>query len=156
MKGEPLPAGAVDLQEDRFKLYGEGQNVNIVVDDEASNGKAARMPGNIRDWAVQFHIPADGKEFGKGPWKCYVVIRAILRRKAGEVFEYGLFDGRNNTHAAMERIGVEIAGDEKYHAYGMTVNELKPREYFWVSPPGSDAVEAVYVDRIYLVKEPAK
>jgi hypothetical protein len=59
-------------------------------------------------------------------------------------------------HMAMEGVGLETAGDEKYHAYGLKFNELKPGEYFWVSPPGSDAIEAVYVDRIYLVKEPAK
>ena len=48
---------------------------------------------------------------------------------------------------------MEMCGDEKYHAYAMKIDTLKPGMYFWVAPPGSDSVEGVYVDRIYLMRE---
>jgi hypothetical protein len=101
---------------------------------------------------VQFHIPKDSKEFGKGPWKCYIVARVKLKQKSGEAFRFGLFNNATTTHMAMESAGMGLAGDEKYHAYGMLFDSLSPGMYFWVSPPGSSAVEAVYVDRIYLIK----
>ena len=147
------PAGAVDIQEDRFFLTGKGNLVDLVPDETASNGKAARMPGGHVDWATQFHIPKDSKEFGKGPWTCYFVIRVKLNNKSGSAFTYGLFDQKSQTHIAMEGIGMDMAGDEKYHAYAVKLPELRPGMFFWVAGPGTDAVEGVYIDRIYVVKD---
>jgi uncharacterized protein involved in high-affinity Fe2+ transport len=151
--GEALPAGAIDIQEDRFHLYEEGNWTNIVADDGASNGKAARMSGGHTNWAVQFSIPKDDKQFGKGPWRVYFVVRTKLNRKGGEAFRYGMFDNNTGTHMALESVGMEMAGDEKYHAYGLKFPELKSGMYFWISPPGHTGVEAVYIERISCVKD---
>ncbi len=154
--GEALPKGAVDIQDSQFQLAGEGDWVSIVPDADASDGKAARMPGQHTDWAVQFHIPDNSKQFGKGPWTCYFVVRAKLKDKHGEAFKYGVYDQKAAQHRGMESAGMDMAGDEKYHAYGLKLNELKPGMYFWVAPPGNASAEAVYVDRIYCVKDEAK
>ena len=154
--GDALPKGAVDIQEGQFQLAGEGNWVSIVPDADASDGKAARMPGEHTNWAVQYHIPDNASQFGKGPWTCYFVVRAKVKDKNGAAFKYGLFDQKSNQHRAMEGVSAEQAGDEKYHAYGIKMPDLKPGMYFWVSPAGNASVDGVYVDRIYCVKDGTK
>ena len=126
--------------------------VELVADEKASNGKAARMVGGHTEWAVKFFIPTDDARLGKGPWKCYIVARVKLKNKTGGVFRYGLYDTNIENHLAMESAPMSIAGDEAYHAYGLRFDELKPGMYFWVCPPGGSAVESVCVDRIYLAR----
>lgn len=151
--GEPLPAGCVDLQEDRFNLAKPGEWAEVVNDPKASNGKAARMPGNIGEWAVQFHVPKDAKFTGPGPWRCYVVARCdATTTTEGTAFQFGLYDPAANAHVSQDRPSLATAADGKYHAYGIFVDSLKPGHYFWVAPTG----HAVYVDRIYLQRAPAK
>ena len=76
-----------------------------------------------------------------------------LKSKSGEAFKYGVYNTKTNSHAAVESAGMEIAGDEKYHAYGFRFDKLTPEMYWWVSPPGTGAVEAVYIDRFYFVRD---
>ena len=154
--GEPLPAGAIDLQEHHFSLYRIGDLVEVVADPEASNGKAARMPGRHTEWAVQVKLTDDGAQFGKGPWKCYIVARVEPKASAGPALQYGAYDWENQRPLAHEAVDVSQAGDGKYRAYGLRFDALKPGMYFWVSPPGGASAGAVYVDRVYIVKDAAK
>ena len=73
----------------------------------------------IKDLSAE---PADAKEFAGGPWRCYVVARVKLKNKSGEAFKYGVYNTKTNSHAAVESAGMEIAGDEKYHAYGFRLS----------------------------------
>ena len=150
--GEALPASAVDLQEDQFQLQEKGKWADLTADESASNGMAARMGGGHTNWAVQYAISKDAN-FGKGPWRVYFVIRADVKKKAGKAFSFGVHDFKANTYIAIEHVGMDRAGDNKYHPYGLRIDELKPGMAFWVSPPGTANVEAVYVDRIYVRKE---
>src|SRR5205085_2671322 len=93
--GETLADNQFDLQENRFTLYAKGHKSEIVNDPKASDGKAARMPGNITDWAVQYHIKKEDKFSGPGPWYCYLVIRVDAKSKEGTAFQMGLFDAGN-------------------------------------------------------------
>jgi len=75
--------------------------------------------------------------------------------KTGRAFIYGLHDAMRNAIIARTPVDLDHAGDGEYHAYGITVNELRPGEYIWVSPPASDKkVKAVYVDRMFIRKQP--
>jgi hypothetical protein len=148
--GEPLPANVVEIQQDRFKLYRSGELSDIVADPKASDGKAARMPGSHGEWAVQFHVPAGDKQFGDGPWRCYLLVRVDATTKTGPAFQYGVHPGSHNW------AGLELAGDGEYHAYGMYLKKLSPGQYFWVAPPATGNVNGVYVDRIYLVRDEGK
>ena len=151
--GEPPAAGANDVQEVAFTLYRLGQFVNLADDPAASNGKAARMTGGHTHWAVQVHADHHPDVLGKGPWHAYVVARVDAKRGSGVAFRYGAFDTPRHANVAADHARLETAGDGAYHAYGMLINELRPGMYFWVSPPGdAGAVEAVYVDRVYLTR----
>ncbi|MDQ3439226.1 MAG: DUF4838 domain-containing protein, partial [Planctomycetota bacterium] len=151
--GEALAAGAHDVQDSAFTLFRPGQFADVVDDAKASDGKAARMDGGHTQWAVQVHADRHTDLLGKGPWHAYVVARVEGTRSNGVAFRYGVHDIPRHVNIAGDEARLETAGDGAYHAYGMLINELRPGMYFWVSPPGdASAVEAVYVDRIYLTR----
>ena len=151
-----LPPGQYDLQEDRFTLFGAPANAQRVDDAKASNGRAARMPGGISDWAVQFHVPPGAPFAGHGPWDCYVVVRVDAKSTSGSAFRFGLHDPAGRGYVARDEAGLDVAGDGAYRAYGITVDELSPSMYFWVSPPAdANRVQNVYVDRIFISKRPS-
>lgn len=151
--GEPGTKGAVDLQQDRFELFKPGKLSELVDDAKASDGKAACMPGGQTQWAVQFHVPKDSKEFAGGPWRVFFIVRIDGHTDTGEAFRYGLQD-TDRGQLGTERAPMSTAKDEEYHVYSLRVATLKPGMYFWVSPTTSPAIKSVYVDRIYVV--PAK
>jgi hypothetical protein len=112
------------------------------------------MGGDHTDWAVQFHVPKDAPFAGKGPWACYLVVRADAKKKGGAAFNYGLYSNAKGA-IAMDGADLAFAGDGVYHPYGIIVDELRPGSYFWVSPAGNGAgVNAIYVDRLFIQKLP--
>ena len=151
--GEAIGDGSHDVQESAFRLYRPGQFVNVVDDPKASDGKAARMTGGHTQWAVQVSADRYPDMLGKGPWYAYVVARVDAKRPTGTAFQFGAYDNAVHANIADEQARLETAGAGAYHAYGMLINELRPGMYFWVAPPGNaGAVDAVYVDRVYLTR----
>jgi len=156
--GAALPDGQFDLQEDQFHLHNPGKDAALVDDDKASNKRAARMPAASSQWAVQLHTSDKTPFIGKGPWECFVLVRVEMNDatadRKGRAFLYGLHDTKRNAIIARTPVELDLAGDGEYHAYGITVGELHPGEYIWVSPPSSDAkVKAVYVDRMFVRRQ---
>lgn len=141
-----------DVQEGMMTLYNLGSWVTVVDDPKASNGKAARMPGGHRNWATQYAFSGDLANLGK--WHCYVVARCEARAKEGAAFQVGLYDGPGRTNVAGITETIEHAGDGQYRTYDLGVHELKGGLYFWAAPMGNaDQVDAVYVDRMFCVRE---
>jgi hypothetical protein len=151
--GDAPAAGALDVQEAGFSLYRPDQFVSLAPDAKASDGKAARMSGAHTQWAVQVHADHHPDVLGKGPWHAYIVARVDAKRTDGVAFRYGVWDSPRHVNIAGGDAPLKLAGDGAYHVYGMLINELRPGMYLWVSPPGNGAaVEAVYVDRVYLTR----
>jgi hypothetical protein len=151
--GAQLPAGAFDVQEDQFSLFRKGDLTTLVDDPKASNGRAARAGGGTTDWSIQFRIPGDAPFAGQGPWDCYLFVRVDAKAKSGGAFAFGLHEPGGREYVARDAADLEFASDGQFHPYAITVNELTPAMYFWISPPGdARRVEAIYVDRIILRK----
>ncbi|HOS93365.1 MAG TPA: hypothetical protein PLQ54_08635, partial [Armatimonadota bacterium] len=112
----------------------------------------AWMPGRIPDWAVQWH-PQQASLFGQR-WHVYVVARCDPAADQGSAFQIGLYDGPNRIGLAQQTVSLADAGDGAYHTYDLGVHELQPGRYVWVAPPNSTVVNAVYVDRVFVVREP--
>jgi hypothetical protein len=111
------------------------------------------MGGGHTQWAVQVHADHHPDLQSKGPWHAYIVARVDAKQTAGVALRYGTYDIARHANIADGQARLETAGDGAYHAYGMLINELRPGMYFWVSPPGNaDAVDAVYVDRVYVTR----
>ena len=68
----------------------------------------------------------------------------------------GIYDERDKRAVAHRAVSVaESAGD--YHVFDLGAHDLRGDMYFWVAPPKRPGeVTAVYVDRIFMVREKAK
>jgi hypothetical protein len=150
--GATLPPNQYDIQEDRFYLHREPQLAQRVDDPLASNGKAARMAGNHTEWAIQYHLPSDDKMVGKGPFKCYIVVRCDVSTAKGTAFWYGLHDTKRGVFVSRAPVSADLVADGKYHAYAMHIDELRGGMYFWVSPAANANIRNIYVDRIFVIR----
>lgn len=138
-----------DIQQGEFTLYELGNWVTIAEDPKASDGLAPRMRADQTNWATQYAISGD---FGK--WHCYLVARCDAKAKTGPAFQIGLYDANARAGVAGQTVQLEQAGDGEYHTYDLGVHDLKGGMYFWVAPVNNpEQVEAVYTDRIFLVRE---
>ena len=143
----------MDFQQDEFNLPGLGDWVAIVPDPKASDEQAARMPATHNQWATQYPIPGDLGQFGK--WHCYIVARCDAKMKSGNAFQIGLYDAPGNRNMAGQTVTIEQSGDGEYHTFDLGVQDLKGGMYFWIAPmKNPDQVDAVYTDRIFLVRDP--
>lgn len=154
-EGVALPAGGswYDYQDDEFQLARPGVWAAVRPDPLASDGAAARLDGDHREWAVQLSLdlPELKRQPGK-PWRIAIAIRAEKSANAGVAFSCGLYD-----HAARREVTSRVVQAGDIHGDGYVVYELGkfpvgPRSTVWVAPAGSTAapVGAVWVDRIVL------
>ena len=134
-----------------MRVAGTAAICGFVVDDpEASDGKAARMPGGHNEYAVQFTVDA---EFA-GTWHCHVMARSATKEKTSAAFTMGIFGPGQDGELARKVATAERAGEGKYATYDLGTHELKPGSWLWVRAPGDgELVEAVYVDRMFLIRE---
>lgn len=146
-----------DLQDAGFGLHGAGESPprveGEVADLLASDGRAARMPGghDMRAlqrelWRVPFVTMA--AEQGRRV-RCLLSVRCELKGNTGVAFRFGI-DGKAQTEVAVADVP-----DDQYHTYDLGVfDDLRGWLVLWVAPAANgDAVEAVWVDRAWLVAE---
>jgi len=139
-----------DIQETNFRLFGEGQWVNLVEEADASNKTAAVMPGAGTNWAVQSHIGEDDK----GKWHCYASVKVDATATTGTAFVVGLYDEGVPEKSFTTSVSIEQSGSGKFKLIDLGVRDLQPGMYFWFSPANNpDAVRSISIDRIFLVAE---
>jgi len=142
----------VDIQDNLFVLHNPGGWVALTEDPSASDGMAARMPANHVQWATQCPVSDDLIE--PGQWHCYVFARCDAKAATGQGLQLGLYDNKDATGVAARTVTLEECGGKEYKCLDLGVQDLRADMYFWVAPCGNpDEVEAVYVDRIVLVRE---
>ncbi|MEN6405830.1 MAG: DUF4838 domain-containing protein [Thermoguttaceae bacterium] len=142
----------VDLQDNEFRLHKPGVCAKIVDDPKASDGKAARMPGDHRQWAVSFVISDDSAT--SGPWHCYVVARSEAKVKNGPALEIGIYDPKTRKKVGYRRLSVGESAGADYRVFDLGSHVLNDQMYFWVAPPKRPGeVDAVYIDRIFLIRD---
>ncbi len=155
---------AVDIQDDAAQLHGEGDLAEMRADAKASDGAAVWMPGSHHEWALQIPTSKLPARALSGQWKVYTVVR--VQPKAGaqngdganadakaNAFTAGIYD----TEARVSRANVAVALDQtsaEYRSYLIGTVSFKAGQYLWVAPAANANVEAIWIDRIYLL--PAK
>ncbi len=151
---EGLPEDNYDVIEDNwFSLHGVENGWTALVDDAAAADKAAaRMPANHTQWAIQYEFREDVSE-GE-PWHCYVDIRCDARAESGTALTAGIYDTRERKPVAQRSVPIaEVAGKD-YKTVDLGTHQLSPGMYFWAAPVNNpDQVDAVYVDRFFMVRE---
>lgn len=150
---ENLPEDTwIDIQDNEFRLHKPGECSATVDDAKASDGKAARMPGNHLEWAVCCNISDDIA--AGGPWHCYVVARSEAKAKDGRALEIGIYDEQARKTIAHRQLGVEESVGTDYRVFDLGTHVLNGQMFFWVAPPKRPGeVDAVYVDRIFLIRD---
>ena len=148
-----LPEDAwLDVQDCEYTLHGEGRWVTGVADPKASDGRAVRMPGNHPQWAAQWPVGEDVT--GETKWHVRVAIRYEGTAVDGLAADLGVYDGEARKSRAQRHVQVPDVVDGEYHLIDLGPHALSKGCYVWVAPPNrTDGVEAVYVDRIVLVRE---
>lgn len=149
---QDLPADQwLDVQEGDMQLANPGVWVKVVDDPAASDGRTARMICDHTQWAVQFVVPGDLSRLGT--WRCYAVIKSEAKAAEGGAFDMGVWDGPAGRALYQRRVSIAEAG-EGYRAYDLGACRLSSGVYLWVAPLNNpDAMDAVSVDRFYLVRE---
>jgi hypothetical protein len=135
----------------------------IIDDKKASNGKAVKMPGNHWEWATSYNFddllrylkPSKTPATEQPKYRLYAAVRCDAKTTEGRAMTLGVYDKWEHREIVTKSIPVsEISGAE-YHWVDMGTIALKPeQQYFWFAPPKRpDEVEAVYIDRIVVVRE---
>jgi len=140
----------VDIQDNEFRLAGPGNWVELVDDPDASDGRAARMPANHTQWAVQFPVSADISSLG--PVHCCVELRCDAKTPHGNACMVGIYDEKAKTPVVQRMVTVDEASG-KYATVDLGVHQLHDGMYVWVAPvnnPGE--VGSVSVDRMFFVR----
>lgn len=146
----------IDMQDDQATLYREGELAEMRSDPTASDGAAVWMTGSAHEWAFQVPVSRLPARTQTGQWKVYAVIR--VQKKAGGggtgiAFNAGIWDSPGNVSRAQASAMVADTSSQ-YRSYLVGTVKFKPGQYIWVAPTANPDVEAVWVDRIYLVPSP--
>ena len=158
----PAPAditkavGGVDVQDGEATLYREGELAEFRADAKASDGAAVWMPGSHHEWALQIPLARLPERARTGRWDVYVVARIDKKAGAGpdtKAFTAGVWDSQGSVSRGEIGVTVAAAATDRYRSHRIGTVEFKPGQYLWVAPAANAEVEAVWVDRIYLVPE---
>lgn len=143
----------VDMQDSKMFLYQPGVKSFIVADEEASDGRAIRLPGSQYDWAAQVHLDKTGIKPGETA-TIYVSVKAKIKASSGVAFTIAIIDVLANNYITKRDIMIEDIKDSKYHDYNLGTYKLEPKWYVYVASPGNDRlVDEVLVDRGFVIKD---
>lgn len=142
----------LDAQDNLLTLHGLGNWVTVVDDPAASDGKAARMPASHTQWAVQWPF-SDDLDDGS-TWRVYLSVRCDATAKEGLAIACGIYDTPTKSYPAQEDLTIQATAGPEYKLIDLGAHKLKSGRYVWVAPRNNpDAVTAVYVDRMFVVRE---
>ena len=149
----PPPAGLtegtyIDLQSDH-SLAGNPAFSVLSHDDLASDKAATRMPGNHLEWAYQQQLGVP-----EGRYTIYVSVRVEKTGNEGNAFSAGVYDLQAPKFVTQIEKTAEDISKTGYMTFKVGTEDLHNRSLLWVAPPNNpENVEAVWVDRFWLVKE---
>ncbi len=148
------PSRWMDLQDYRFALA-RPEWAALAVDPAASDGAAARMPGDHHEWAVSVSLKHRlVAETAGSPLRCKLSVRCETTGKEGLAFTCGIYDWEHRQGVAHLAINAEQIPGDGYSTYDLGVHPLTERMQVWVAPSGNpEVVKAVWVDRVWLIHE---
>ncbi|MCR5163328.1 MAG: DUF4838 domain-containing protein [Thermoguttaceae bacterium] len=142
----------VDVQDSYFSLYKLGELVQKVKDPLASDGQAARMPGFHPEWATAWSFTPELLNVRKR-WHVYAQVRFETKATTGVAMTMGIYDSENKKGVVDKRLSVTDPAGSGYQLIDFGAHDFTPKMYIWFAPPKRDDVDAVYIDRVFLVEE---
>ena len=149
-----LPANDwIDFQDGEFWRARPGEWAELVDDPAASDGRAARMPGSHREWAVR--LPLSDDLAAGNPWHVYVSARCDATTQQGPAMTMGIYDPAERKGVAHRAVKIAEAVGKDYRVFDLGPHDVRGPMYLWIAPPERpDDVQHVYVDRVFLIREP--
>ena len=148
----------VDIQEYEFRVSNFNSWASITDDPAASNGRATKMPGNHYEWATSLQFSAiepllENAESGT-KFKVVAYVRCDATATDGSAMTCGIYDEKERKDIAHKNLEVsDIVGSE-YKKIEFEFLPLTTSMYVWFAPPKREGeVQAVYIDRVIVVKE---
>jgi hypothetical protein len=142
----------IDMQDYSMGLAREGTWAELAHDDAASDSVAVRMPGSHHEWAIQRRL--GGTVEDGATYSVYATVRVEASAQEGLAFTAGVYDRANRKHVGGIDVNLEEIEGEGYQTYKIAEASLHSGMYVWVAPPKRPGeVEAVWVDRMWLVRE---
>lgn len=144
----------IDLQEADYIPRSEPDLYRIEEDEAASNGLARRMPNVHRIWACHSYPLGDYGVAEGSRWHVYLRVRCDAATDNGAAMTVGLYDDAIHRPLASRQIPVREIRGKQYRLIDLGVHRLGPLSYAWAAPVVREQseVEAVYVDRVFLVR----
>jgi len=151
----------VNLQASDFIVLKEKVQTERVDDADASNGRAIKVVGTSYDWYTSFNLKYLGKDFFKDDeWRFFINVRVKLKEGAnlsGKAFETGIYaksliPERGTGNVFHQVVPLAKLADGKYHLLDFGTARLPDDSSFWFAGPGNSEVEAVFLDRVILVR----
>lgn len=138
-----------DLQDGEFELHGNDRQVKRIEDPTASDGWAARMSGDHRNWSIQATL---NKLPGADRWTIYAAIRVERSGDEGPAFSCGVWDLKQDHMIGPTTVPNASIPDEDYHLYRIGAVDLASTRYVWIAPTDNSNVQQIRVDRLIFVK----
>lgn len=164
---EPIPPGDtpeqckglpgeewIDLQESDYIPRSEPNLFTVVKDDAASNGLSRRMPNTHHIWACHSYPLGDYGVTGGTRWRVYLRLRCDAQTGEGTAMTVGIFDDAGRKSVVSSPVPVKDVRGSQYQLIDLGVHALQEKMYVWAAPVvrSPQEVEAVYVDRVFLVQ----
>ncbi len=130
----------------------------VLADEASTSGQAARVSGETDAWAIKAWIGRLISNSHLGDHKWRVVALARVEPKPGAPLEGtgiqgGIYDVTNRKYVSAIKIPLKDIADGKYRQIELGTAPLNGGMYIWVAPLSNSSVNAIYVDRILLLKE---
>lgn len=145
-----------DLQDHYFFVVGQSNGwVSLENDPKASDGRAAVMPGNHPQWAIQAKMDgllADRQP--QRPWTIYASVRVNAEADpSADAFSAGVYDNSTSA-AASPPLAVKCSQipDGDYHWYKIASIPMSHTKLIWFAPPNNSKIRQIAVDRILFIR----
>ncbi len=136
------------IQEKQFQLAALPQWVGYASDSEASDGSAARMPGDHVQWAVQVML----KDLAGKKGELFVSVKVLGKAPKGKAFTTGIYSPDLRYEVVDRLIKLEDIPGKGYYDYSFGEITVTPDMYIYVAPcKNITGTEAVYVDKVVFV-----
>lgn len=165
----PIPSVCKEISEDSwFDIQEYDMNKvrlaewTFEIDDQnASNGRAVKMPGDHFEWALNWSLddnlkylkPTDDLE-ETPKFHVYAFVRCEATTDEGLGMTLGVYNARDKKSDSYVEVSVSDLKGSEYTLVDLGVVSYVPGQYLWFAPPKRPGqVDAVYVDRAVIVRE---
>ena len=159
-----------EIQSGDFELYELGEQLFAITDEQASDKRAVKMPGDHSRWLATHRFddsilglaPTNPQTEGEPLYRLYAAVRCDAEADIqGRAMSFGVFDHATKKTVVSRGPAVGSVRSLRYRWVSMGVIPLHPKpDYwndplvFWFAPPRRPGeVDAVYLDRIVVIRE---